>query len=242
MSVPGLPWMPGSRGAIPPLVGLKSWLRADSQVTLVGGKVSAVGDLASPGKIWTQGTDANRMVQTGGGANGNQYWQCGGTEATYIIAPAGLFTGLTEAEFYVVYKKDVAYSSDTLNGGMWKMGADALGSSHIPYGTGQVFDSAGASARYAIGTITAAPAVASYSVRASGSDWQNYRNGANLGSNGSNTFSTGSYQWLGTSILPATVYHKGAIYEFLVYSPILDTTTRAALQSYLSARYSIVFA
>lgn len=80
------------------LSGLDLWLKSDTGITLVSGKVSAWADQSGNGRNAVQGTDANRPIMAGS--------QVSFSGTTYLTTPSFQLFPLKRGSIFIVHRKD----------------------------------------------------------------------------------------------------------------------------------------
>lgn len=237
--------------ALNPTCGLTLWLKADGEISEVGGSVDTWFDQSGYGFQATQAISGSQPTLLPNSLNGNPEIRFDGTDDEMTI-PGGILGATrthTDLNVYLVNRTNVVQDSFVFREGRGSVPADRI-SLHLPYSDGTMYWDAGntdpGSNRLAtswssqIGTPNVWGFLLSTTATALGLRQDIVQDGLamitddtaiSFQGNGSD-FSIGYGQVEGQ-------YHNGDIAEMIVYTDSLSFTEHGQIQSYLAIKYGI---
>lgn len=228
--------------ALPPLSGLKLWLKADAGVTQSGGTVSAWADQSGNGNDVTALTTG--PAYTASAINGHPGLTFTDNSQILTRSNSPLSSGTGPRTAIVVAKTTDANGGTFFcigkNGPWW--GPCMIG---LDGATPAIFLTSGAFNTFASAPLSAyktIPIVVEIASPASGSPITYTVNGASIGVTGANAgadsadfFSIGNYYDSG----PGAIRFLGVICEILLYDHLLSPTEEAQVSDYMKSKYGV---
>lgn len=219
---------PSGGGGGPPLTGLALWLKADAEAYADGAAVTTWHDQSGNGNDGTVAAGFEPVFKTGI-VNGLPIVRFATTDTRTMTLP-NFMSGFSAGSVFMMLKNAASAATSMTH---WGTNGDG---DFYPFGDGNLYLGDGSTARKSCGapvaTLTNFHLLEILS--ASGS-WACYLNQLSQFSTGSNTVGFTAAPEFGRNIW------GGDIAEVLVYSSALGSTDRAAVETYLDAKYALGF-
>ena len=222
---------------------LLAWYKADTLVLADGAAISSWSDSSGNGYTATQATGGNQPTFQSNVVNG---WPVVRMNfGPYYMVLPNFMSSLTAAEILIVLKANADPAVQGANAGLWQFQTAAVGASHYPWVSGDLYESFGTGAR--VGPITA-PAVDQwrlYNVGTSASHYVVRMDTTSLyDSTAANTvgWPASGKTYIGASLENAFAsahYFNGDIAEVLIYGSELNSTQRTVMSNYLCGKYAL---
>jgi fibronectin type 3 domain-containing protein len=226
----------GAKGSFAVDGGVRTWLRADTGVTVDGStNVSTWADQSGNNNSGTQTTAANRPGYITGALNGLPVVRFVSTNSTRLALPSALMNSAS-GEMFLVHKS--ALNQDASNTtGFHLIGSG--GASNYPH-YGGIYDTFGSNAQKNTGRpLQPLDQYHLYNVTAKAGEWTNRINGLLHYTTATNIvgFSTAPYLGYG-----GYYYFSGDVAEVLIYGRALSAAERESVGNYLQSKYALASA
>jgi len=226
--------------------GLELWLKSDSGTyqdsakTIVsfsaGDVVGAWADQSANGNDATQTTTLNKPTLRLAVANNRPVIRFDGLND--YIDFADVFSGLTAAEMFIVIK--AANDPSIGTAGAWQFGSTSA-TAHYPFTDGIIYDDWGSTLRRNTGDpVTPLNQFNVYNVVTIAGEWTSFINGTQHFTSVANTVSFTISPRLGANDVPNS-FLEGDIGEVIIYDAKLSAGNKSDVETYLGARWGIVF-
>ena len=218
------------------LSGLKLWLNAEvGTTTNASGQISVWADQSGNGKDARQTTSGNQPSINNGSLNGRPTVRFDGAQR-YFTFPSTPFTGVTQAEAFVVLKADAEVAPGT-TWSLWNFGSSG-GFEAYPDNVSRVREDFGSTSLFNLGDPSQPlTQYHIYNVASSASNWVGRINGKVLLSATNNSVQFPASPTFGGA--GGVSFFNGNVAEVLVYNRPLSGNERDAIGRYLAARYAL---
>lgn len=221
----------------PPLTGLRGRWSAPAIVGLTNGQgISQWSDISGNNYHFTQGTLAFQPSYATGQLNGLPAVRMpGGAAQAFFFGNAGLFTGLTEGEAFILLKND-EYPVTGNDWGWWSM-PFAVDNAAYSYLDGLVYDQFMSTSRSIYSPLNTLAQWHVYNVTSTSGEWTSRYNRLQQFTR-SNTVNTAGAVQFGASGI-SNAYWKGYVEEIILYDHKLSDADREAVMTYFTTVYGV---